>query len=548
MIDNRRGSDNKLRARKHRVVWVLAFALLLAIQPLGAPAARAQTLPAYRIEASLDLDAGLLSARQSVRYRNATGQPLGSVVFRAVPAALRALTLGSATVDGQARAARLDGSTLEVVLDRPLAAGNTAEIELSYSISLPRGAGRLAATSRSVALGNWFPILAVHRGDWDRRQYVDVGDAFFTEVADYYVTLDLSRTALVAATGRAVEQGPLRWRFEALSVRDFAIAAAASWTVHSVDTNGTIVSAYAFGEQRARVLAQRGAKLVRWFGDRYGTYPYPGLAIVDVDLPASYGGMEYPGLVMLSTQYPLSADVEGSSLDTLLAHEVAHQWFYSWVGNDQIADPWLDEAMAQFIPTQFYAETRPDLYRSILDGAIGGAATGGVDTSVYDFRSDGPYYAVVYRSGGRFVAGLRDSLGGARFDELIRRYVTIHRDRLATPRAFLDLAQQMSPAELGPLIGTYFGYEAFRYRSPQRWSLEIPSGVWRGSADVFVGADFPVTRVELWLDGQRLADGPDNAVRLELAGVEPGEYVLLGRVWNHDGVLFERTARVEIAS
>jgi hypothetical protein len=375
---------------------------------------------------------------------------------------------------------------------------------------------------------------------------VDVGDAFFTEAADYDVTLDLSRSAQVAATGRAVEQGPLRWRFEARSVRDFAIAVSAAWVVQSVDMNGVAVSAYAFGEQRARVLAQRGAAFVRWFGDRYGAYPYPGLAIVDVDLPASYGGMEYPGLVMLSSQYPFSGDIEGSSLDTLLAHEVAHQWFYSWVGNDQIVDPWLDEALAQFLPTQFYAETRPDLYGSILNGTIAGAATGGVDASVYDFRSDGPYYAVVYRGGARFLLGLRDALGGAQFDELIRRYVAIHNDRLATPRAFLDLAQQMSPSDLGPLIRTYFSYEAFRYASPQRWSLELPSGVWRGSADIFVGAEFPVARVELWLDSQRLADGPDNAITLGLAGVEPGEYVLLARVWNHDGVMFERAARVEI--
>ena len=34
--------------------------------------------------------------------------------------------------------------------------------------------------------------------------------------------------------------------------------------------------------------------------------------------------------------------------EIVVAHEVAHQWWYSLVGNDQIDEPWLDEAFAQF--------------------------------------------------------------------------------------------------------------------------------------------------------------------------------------------------------
>ena len=33
----------------------------------------------------------------------------------------------------------------------------------------------------------------------------------------------------------------------------------------------------------------------------------------------------------------------------LLLHEIVHQWFYSLVGNDQIDDPWLDEAFATYL-------------------------------------------------------------------------------------------------------------------------------------------------------------------------------------------------------
>ena len=79
----------------------------------------------------------------------------------------------------------------------------------------------------------------------------------------------------------------------------------------------------------------------------------------EMDLPASYGGMEYPGFVMLSP-VGLEARIIGSSLDRLMLHEIAHQWFYSLVGNDEIDDPWLDEALAWYVIYAYYQEVRPD--------------------------------------------------------------------------------------------------------------------------------------------------------------------------------------------
>ena len=366
-------------------------------------------------------------------------------------------------------------------------------------------------------------------------------------MADYDVTLTTTRPVIVAGSGQLVEQDGTRWRFRANAVRDFALAASPTYAVHTVAVEGTTVTGYGFSAGRARLYAERGADFVRWFGARLGAYPYPSLAIVDGDLPASYGGMEYPGLVLISAQLSAPSPVDGSALDVLLAHEIAHQWFYSWVGNDQISDPWLDEAFAQYLPVLYYAEARPALYQAALERATRAGGEGRpVDSTVYDFPSDGPYFGVVYRRGARFLHALRTRLGEGAFFALLREHVATHRDRLATPRAFLDLAQSQTTANLNPLIAEYFGYAAFRYPTVQTWTLEVPAIPWQGPTELFVGADFPVTRVELWLDGRLLAGGPENAVTVDLTGVEAGEYVLLARVWNHDGAVFERSRRVEV--
>src|SRR5205823_6978404 len=70
---------------------------------------------------------------------------------------------------------------------------------------LPHRAGRISAGPSALALGNWYPTLAPHRGAWDRHQYSEVGDAFVTEVADFDVRLSTSIPLVVASSGRSEE-------------------------------------------------------------------------------------------------------------------------------------------------------------------------------------------------------------------------------------------------------------------------------------------------------------------------------------------------------
>ena len=55
----------------------------------------------------------------------------------------------------------------------------------------------------------------------------------------------------------------------------------------------------------------------------------------------TFGGMEYPQIVF-------------SNPDRYtVAHELAHQWWWGIVGNDEFAEPWLDESLAtwsQYLP------------------------------------------------------------------------------------------------------------------------------------------------------------------------------------------------------
>ena len=79
-----------------------------------------------------------------------------------------------------------------------------------------------------------------------------------------------------------------------------------------------------------------------------------------------------------------------------LVHEVAHQWFYGLVGNDQFRDPWLDEGFAT------YGQSRVDgalaYQRSRALPAYGRGHLG--ESMAYWGRTDGStYYLSVYVGG-----------------------------------------------------------------------------------------------------------------------------------------------------
>jgi aminopeptidase N len=533
------------RAAVVALVWLLA---LLTPGVSARPAHAASPAPAasYRLDASVDLDQATVTVAESVTYRNVLGVPLDTLVFRVVPNTQGAFSLAWAAEDGQPVNSALDGSVLELQPPQPLAPGAATQIDLRYSLAVPHTPGRLTAGPRGMALGYWFPILAVHREDWDRRPFVEVGDATFSEVADYDVSITTAAPAQVLATGQRVSQDGLHSRFKASSVRDFAAAISPDYVVKRATVGGVSLEVATFDEERAAFYQTRAADFLRWAGDKLGTYPYPSLTVVDADLPASYGGLEYPSLIFISRSYGTNSRAEGSNLDGLLLHELLHQWFYSLVGNDQIADPWLDEAFVTYVAYRYYRETEPDLAQAVYDRTIAGGSGGFVDTGVYDYADDGPYFGVVYRRGARFLERLQATLGDGPFWALLRDHVDTFRDRVASPRAFLDKAQSLSQTPLGPLISEYFSYGAFRTATPRTWTVDAPASPWTGSAALFVGADFPVTRVQVWLDDRMLADGSANALTLDLTGVEAGSYVLLVRVWDHDDVLFERARRVDV--
>ena len=79
-------------------------------------------------------------------------------------------------------------------------------------------------------------------------------------------------------------------------------------------------------------------------------------------------GQEYDGLVFLATKfYNEYDDSARSNLVAIGVHEIAHQWWFGLVGNDQAMEPWLDEAMAVYSEAIFYQIYLSQLVRLVVE-------------------------------------------------------------------------------------------------------------------------------------------------------------------------------------
>ncbi len=271
----------------------------------------------------------------------------GRIVFRLWPnGPLQAsegahLAVSAVRVDGRPAPVRLtDPTTLVVGAGRRYPAGSTVRVALRFRLQVPGVVtDRLARIGAAVRLGSFFPILPWEPGvGWDLDPPTRIlAEASSSPVADFSVRVRLPAGVQAVATGVPGRGGV--WRAQA--VRDFALAVARfrqATAVAAAPRPVRVVAAVAAGvPERAGAVAAEVALNLRRLSRRFGPYPYPELHVAVMPAQAQLG-IEYPTMIFLGT------GTEG----VLTTHEVAHQWFYGLVGDDQARDPVLDEGLATY--------------------------------------------------------------------------------------------------------------------------------------------------------------------------------------------------------
>ncbi|MGW1610014.1 M1 family metallopeptidase [Streptomyces sp. NPDC002285] len=443
---------------------IVLLALLAAQGATGADAVTASgaeatttTTPAgtpdrlrYAVSLRGNADGSRWTGRQRVSLRNSSDRPLREVYVRlwgngvdecGAPGAPSPVEV-SRVSGGTAGRLSVNCTALRIALPRPLARGERAVVAFDVSISVPERNSRFGREGAFRFLGNALPVLAVHDAKgWHLDPYVPTGESFHTLAGDFRVAIDHPTALKVPATGRTWTRPGKHGRSLTLSVahrvRDFAWAAGPFRTATETTPGGVRVRSYwapGTSAEGVRLTREDGAASVDRFGEEFGRYPYGELDLV---MTSGFGGgMEYPGLVLLGTTE------EGSAV----VHEVAHQWWYGIVGNDEYGAPWLDESFAQYANARFYGWETRDCWSQVDWPSDETALT---NSMAYWAGHPGEYH-LLYTAGPCALADLERTLGANTMARLLKQYARDHWYGVSTTAEFKKAAQSVTGEDLNP--------------------------------------------------------------------------------------------------
>lgn len=450
-------------SRTARGLLVVLLALLVAAGSTVAEAVPAPGKPAgtateaatpdgrrYDVTLRADADGSRWTGQQRVSFRNASARPLREVYVRlwgngddgcGTPGKPSPITV-SKVRGGTPGRLTVGCTALRIALPKPLTRGKRTAIAFDVSITVPGRNSRFGREGAFRFLGNALPVLAVHDAlGWHLDPYVSTGESFYAPASDFRVRLDHPAALKVPATGRTWTRhgkpGRTITHSVAQRVRDFAWAAGPFRTATETSPGGARVKSYWSPDTSpvgVRLNRKDGVAAVDRFGREFGRYPY---GEIDLVMTSGFGGgMEYPGLVVLGTTE------EGSAV----VHEVAHQWWYGIVGNDEYNSPWLDESFAQYANARFYGWDTHDCWSEDNWPSDRAALT----NSMAYWSAHRDEYHVVYLAGPCALADLERVLGAGTMARLLKRYAHDHWYGVSTTADFKKAAQSVTDRDLGP--------------------------------------------------------------------------------------------------
>ncbi len=426
--------------------------------------------PRYTITATLDYQRHHLDVQERIDYANRTGDTLPEIVLNVFPNhdadvfTLSSLSLefgaGPVTTDHT-----LEDMTLRVPLPKELAPGQVATLFLDFALDLPYidpassfTTGSLGWSEQAADVGHWYPALAPFLAGegWYTFAYHSVGDPYVMEEADYQIQIHAPDGVIVAGTGSEQRDGNI-WRYSISQARSFAFAASDQYLTHTTETDGIAVTSYYFPDHAdAGVdVARFAAEALQTYGDLFAVrYPYAEYRVAETEFA---GGMEFSGVSFLgSLWYDTYAGGVRSQLVSLLAHEVSHQWWYGMVGNDQVKEPWLDEALATYSGLEFYQLRYLDDYQWAWGFEVWNyEPSGRIDASIYEFDDQKSYMNAVYRRGALFLADLRNAMGDDAFYAFLRDYCQTQSHTMSRHGDFFSIVSRHSDHDLSPLLEEY---------------------------------------------------------------------------------------------
>lgn len=320
---------------------------------------------------------------------------------------------------------RLDDPTIvEVMLAAPLAPGEIITISMDYQAYVPELNARFGYVENKAGaidfyLGNSLPILAVYEnGQWVCEPYFSDGECFYSETADYLVTVTVPNNFTVIGTGDKLNtvngENQKTIEYTASSVRDYALVIGNDYQCVSQMEDGILYNSYYHSANQNIGIGSLITLIneTKALNKQLGEYPYQTMNTVETYMDMQ--GMEYPQLIMIA-EY-----MHGN--ESTIRHELVHQWFYNIVGNNGYQEAWLDESIATYLAEKSLSEH-----------------IGRIDQSYNEYPDENSYVNAMYFCGGSMYTRLANRFGKDQLIAILQDYLLTYAYSQAATKDLLGM-------------------------------------------------------------------------------------------------------------
>jgi aminopeptidase N len=407
---------------------------------------------AYDLHLAYDPVAGRLDGRAHI-------QAVADRTLPQVELDLARLTVYDARIDGTAVRPGRRRDKLVLPAPRTLRAGTPFSVEIGYG-------GRPGPLRTPFGQIGWDRTGDAHDGTMVASQPLGAPSWFPCndrpdDKAEFTFRVTVPRGHQVLANGTLLERseagstecwtfhhpGPMAPYLASLYTGRFTYD---TWEARDSATGRRIAGRNAFPARLAGAARHdlgRQPAMLGAFTDWFGPYPFEtyGAVVVDAELDEP---VENQTVSVFGRNH-----VDGHrTWETLVAHELVHQWYGNSVSLRDWRDIWLNEGFATYGEWLWSEHIGEDSADDIARQAWHTMAKGAQNLRTADPGPHRIFDDRVYNRGACALHALRLTLGDERFFAMLRGWHERHRGRSAGTAAFIAHAGRSRPAELEPLL------------------------------------------------------------------------------------------------
>jgi hypothetical protein len=373
--------------------------------------------------------------------------------------------------DGKVVSYRVDGTILEVTLQKPILPNTKAVFDMEFAGQVPiqiRRSGRDSREGISYSMAQWYPKMCEydHEG-WHANPYI--GREFHGVWGDFDVKITIDSRYILGGTGylqnadkigygyekkgtQVKRSGDkLTWHFKAPNVHDFMWGADPDY-VHTTAqvTNGPTLHFFhdpkTANKEAWAKLPEYTVKAFEYMNKNFGVYPYEQFSVVQ----GGDGGMEYPMSTLITGNRNLR------SLVGVTVHELVHSWFQGVLATNESLYGWMDEGFTTFATdlTMHHlfgedASVNPHSgsYNSYVNLVKSGLEEP-MSTHADRFITNRAYGTSSYSKGSVFLNQLGYIIGQETLMRGMRRYYNTWKFKHPTPTDLMRIMEKESGIEL----------------------------------------------------------------------------------------------------